>query len=68
MELKKRFEKEKSMLAINYLRIFLSDAIDAVKKDEEIQNNADMKLWGALSPLMCSASGTASDSSGCIVA
>jgi len=69
LQLRKRFEKEKSMLAINHLRVFLSDTIDAIKKDEEIQSKADIKFWGALSPILCSTqSNTASDSSGCIIA
>ena len=69
MQLKKRFEKEKSILAVNHLRVFLSDAIDVVKKDEEIQSNAEVKFWGLLSPLICSVQPSAnSDSSVCIIA
>ncbi len=68
MQLKKRFEKEKSILAVNHLRVFLSDAIDVVKKDEEIQSNSEVTFWGIVSPLICSVQPSAADSSGCIVA
>lgn len=67
MQLKNRFEKEKSMLVINHLRVFLSDAIDAVKKDEEIHSNAEAKFWGVLSPLVCSAQSSVHGDAGCIV-